>query len=152
MPDVTICPATDEDLDDASTLRAAMAREMGHDWDERHPGWRVRFAGFWRDKQAFGAAQVFFAKCDGALVGMVIASVSDEYRGVALGQPRGYINGVFVQPDRRRRGIARELMLAAIGWLREKGCVAVRLRASEDGRALYTTLGFKPGVEMELPL
>ncbi len=66
--------------------------------------------------------------------------------------PRGYINGVYVQPDRRRRGIARRLMLAAIGWLREKGCVAVRLRASEDGRALYTTLGFKPGVEMELPL
>jgi GNAT superfamily N-acetyltransferase len=152
MPDVTIYPATAEDLEHAPTLRGAMAREMGHDWDQHHPGWRVRFAGYWRDKQAFGAAQVFFAESDGVLVGMAIASVSDEYRAVAFGQPRGYINGVYVQPDRRRQGIAHELMLAAIGWLREKGCVAARLRASEDGRALYTTLGFKAGVEMELPL
>jgi GNAT superfamily N-acetyltransferase len=153
MSTVRIYPASDDELEYAATMRAAMAREMGHDWDGAHPGWRVRFAGFWRDKQAFGASQVFFAESGGgALVGMVIASVSDEYRAVAFGQPRGYINGVYVQPDRRREGIGRELMHAALGWLREKGCVAARLRASEDGRALYTTLGFKPGVEMELSL
>jgi GNAT superfamily N-acetyltransferase len=152
MPDVTIYPAAPDDLEHASALRGAMAREMGHDWDGAHPGWRVRFAGYWRDKQAFGAAQIFFAESGGALVGMAIASISDEYRAAAFGQPRGYINGVYVTPDRRRQGIARELMLAALAWLRERGCVAARLRASDEGRALYTTLGFKPGVEMELPL
>jgi len=129
-----------------------MAREMGHDWDERHPGWRVRFAGFWRDKHDLGEAQVFFAEDDGAIVGMVIASISDEYRRVALGQPRGYINGVYVKPDYRRRGIARAMMLAAIAWMRMKGCVAARLRSSDEGRALYATLGFKTGTEMELAL
>jgi ribosomal protein S18 acetylase RimI-like enzyme len=152
MPDARIVPAATRDLERASALRGAMAREMGHDWDARHPGWRVRFAGYWGDKQDLATAQVFFAQRDDSVVGMAIASIGDEYRRTVLGQPRGYVNGVYVQPDYRRRGIARELVLAAIAWLREKGCVAARLRASDEGRALYTTLGFVPGVEMELPL
>jgi ribosomal protein S18 acetylase RimI-like enzyme len=150
MSDVTIRPAAAGELEEASALRASMACEMGHDWDERHPGWRARFAGFWRGKQAAGTAQCFFAVAGEAIVGMAIASIGDEYRGAALGQPRGYINGVYVEPARRRRGIARELTTAAIAWLRERGCVAVRLRASDAGRPLYASLGFVPGAEMEL--
>jgi GNAT superfamily N-acetyltransferase len=152
MPDPTIRPAGAQELDIAAALRGAMAREMGHDWDAHHSGWRERFAAFWRSKQIAGVTQVFYAECDGVIVGMVIASISDEYRGPVLGLPRGYVNGVYVEPKLRRRGIARALTLAAIGWLRERGCVAVRLRASDDGRPLYTSLGFAPSTEMELPL
>jgi hypothetical protein len=39
-----------------------------------------------------------------------------------------------------------------IAWARERGCTRVRLRASDDGRLLYQTLGFAAGREMELSL
>ena|GEM_PF-5005820 len=49
-----------------------------------------------------------------------------------------------------RQGIARSLTRATIKWLRRTGCSVVRLRASEDGRLLYETLGFVTGLETEL--
>jgi len=44
------------------------------------------------------------------------------------------------------------LMQRVEDWARRKGCTMMRLRASEDGAALYTTLGFVPGREMEKTL
>jgi GNAT superfamily N-acetyltransferase len=152
MPETTIRPATVEELAHASAMRGAMAREMGQDWDARYAGWGERFAGYWRDKQIAGNAQCFLASYQGTIVGMAIASISDEYRRVAFGQVRGYVNGVYVAPELRRRGIGRELMKSAIAWLRDQGCVVARLRSSDEGRPLYTSLGFKPGSEMELSL
>ena len=147
-----IVPASLLDLDEAAALRGAMALEMGNDWDMRHPGWRARFAGYWREKQRAGRAQTFFARNGEATAGMAIASITDDYRGAALDELRGYVNGVYVVPELRRRGIARRLMLAALDWLREKDCVVVRLRASDEGRGLYTSLGFEEGSEMQLSL
>ena len=49
-------------------------------------------------------------------------------------------------------GNSRRLMELAIGWARERSCTRVRLRASDDGRLLYQTLGFAAGREMELSL
>jgi aminoglycoside 6'-N-acetyltransferase I len=95
---------------------------------------------------------VFFAQSEGRAIGMVIVSIVDDYRAYAFNRPRGYVNGVFVVPEYRRLGIARAMMLIGLQWLRERGCVVVRLRSSEDGRALYTSLGFAPGTEMELTL
>jgi GNAT superfamily N-acetyltransferase len=147
-----IVAASLAELDEAAALRGAMALEMGNDWDVCHPGWQSRFAAYWREKQISGKAQTFFARNGEATAGMAIASIADEYRGAALGELRGYVNGVFVVPELRRRGIARDLMVAALAWLREKKCVVVRLRASDQGRQLYTSLGFEAGREMELSL
>jgi hypothetical protein len=49
-------------------------------------------------------------------------------------------------------GVVRALMLAGIDWIRSKDCVVVRLNSSEDGVALYESLGFKPRREMEFSL
>lgn len=136
----------------AAELRHRMAREMGRDWDRDHPGWRERYAEFFRDRQRRGDAQLVLAECEGAIVGMAIFSVTDEYRRHTFGQLRGYVNGVFVDPAVRRRGIGRALLLDGLAWLRERGCTGVRLRASEEGRSLYETLGFVSGTEMELSL
>jgi len=149
---VTIRPAALDELGVAGDLRAAMALESGHSWDEESPGWRARFAEFFHEKQSRGDAQVFFAERRGAAIGMAAFSVLDEYRARAFGKPRGWVNSVYVVPDWRRHGIARALMLKGIEWLRRRGCVMARLRTSDDGVALYESLGFKPGREMELDL
>jgi GNAT superfamily N-acetyltransferase len=136
----------------AAELRAGMAREMGHDWDAEHRGWRDGFVQFFHDKQARGDAQLFYAERGDEIVGMAAFSVLDEYRAAAFGQPRGWVNSVYVIPSLRRRGIAKKLMEAGLDWMRKRGCVTARLRTSDEGRPLYELLGFTPGTEMELDL
>lgn len=149
---VVVRPAGLAEIGVAAELRAVMAREMDGDWDAEHPGWREGFVQFFRDKQARGDAQLFYAERDGEVVGMAAFSVLDEYRAAAFGKPRGWVNSVYVLPALRRHGIAKELMLAGLDWLRRRGCVMARLRTSDEGQPLYETLGFVAGSEMELDL
>ncbi len=151
-PGIVVRPAALEELDIAGDLRASMATEDGLRWDDESPGWRARYVRFFRQKQASGDAQLFYAEHDGEIVGMAAFSVLDEYRAATFGQPRGWVNSLFVVPKWRRHGIARELMQAGLAWLRRRGCVIARLRTSDEGERLYEQLGFTYGREMELPL
>ena len=58
------------------------------------------------------------------------------------GDEEAYLLNVYVEPAHRRRGLARMLMEAMLGWARERPLARVVLHASEDGRALYQSLGF----------
>ncbi len=62
------------------------------------------------------------------------------------------ILNMYTHPDYRRRGIARRLMKTMIEWCRKEGFDSVFLHASEHGRPLYESLGFKPTNEMRLKL
>jgi GNAT superfamily N-acetyltransferase len=55
---------------------------------------------------------------------------------------------VYVVPDRRRQGLARNLMETILAWAAEQGIERVSLHASVMGRSLYETLGFTPTNEM----
>ena len=63
---------------------------------------------------------------------------------------RAMILNLYVEREHRRQGVANALMKRMIGWCRENGFCSVALHASEDGRALYEQLGFKPSNEMRL--
>jgi GNAT superfamily N-acetyltransferase len=140
------------ELTAVAELRGEMAREMGNDFDALSSDWRPKFAAYFGGKQASGNAQAFLA-CEGHTpIGCAIVSIPDEYRRSVFGLRNAHVNAVYVRPAYRRRGIARTLMQLAIAWARERGCVRVRLRASEDGRLLYEQLGFESGREMELDL
>jgi len=65
---------------------------------------------------------------------------------------RALIINVYTEPEARRQGLARRLMLLMIQWLKEQGFSSVVLHASDAGRHLYETLGFIPTNEMRLPL
>ncbi len=65
---------------------------------------------------------------------------------------RVWILNMYVEPEFRRRGIARRLMETMIGWCREAGFVNVSLHASAEGRPLYESMGFVPTNEMRLEL
>jgi GNAT superfamily N-acetyltransferase len=68
-------------------------------------------------------------------------------RGLLLGR-EGLILNVYVEPQWRRRGLARRLMTEILGWAGAAGVVRLVLHASADGRPLYETLGFTPSNEM----
>ena len=141
-----------EDLVPAAQLRAEMAVEMGNDLDASGTGWRAKFCEFFGEKQRAGCGQLFLAFDGAAPIGMTIISLAQEWRSFCFGTRFGFVNAVYVKPEYRRRGVGRQLLDAATLWAREKGCVRVRLRTSEEGRRLYESAGFVPGREMELEL
>jgi len=65
---------------------------------------------------------------------------------------RATVLNVYTDPEFRRRGIARRLMRTLIDWCRQEGFARIFLHASDDGRALYESLGFEAGNEMLLKL
>jgi GNAT superfamily N-acetyltransferase len=65
---------------------------------------------------------------------------------------RALILNVYSEPEVRRQGLARRLMLLIIKWLKEQGFASVVLHASAEGRPLYENLGFIPSNEMRLRL
>ena len=63
---------------------------------------------------------------------------------------RAVILNVYTEPEFRKRGIAGQIMLTILAWLKEQGLRAVNLHASAEGRSLYERLGFEATNEMRL--
>jgi GNAT superfamily N-acetyltransferase len=66
--------------------------------------------------------------------------------------PEAIILNVYVEPDRRRHGVADALMRAVLDELARRGIRRIVLHASADGRRLYERLGFVPTNEMRLSI
>ena len=65
---------------------------------------------------------------------------------------RAVILNIFTEPEFRKRGIARQVMLTILDWIRGRGLRSVNLHASKEGRALYEKLGFELTNEMRLKM
>lgn len=58
---------------------------------------------------------------------------------------RAEITDLWVTPERRRRGVGRELVAAALSWAKERGVERCEVRvasANEEGQAFWRALGF----------
>jgi GNAT superfamily N-acetyltransferase len=150
LPVIECRAAHFDELPMAAALRQEMGVEMGDDYDAQTPDWRTKFCLYFGGRSGVARAQVFLAFDKGQPIGCATISVLDDYRGYVFNKRSAFVNAVFVKPEYRRRGVARELMRMAIAWAHERGCIRVRLRSSEEGRALYASLGFDTGREMEL--
>lgn len=60
---------------------------------------------------------------------------------------RAHLMNVYVNADYRRQGIAREMVTTLFDEARERKVGYVSLDATENGRPLYKTLGFKENEE-----
>jgi GNAT superfamily N-acetyltransferase len=63
---------------------------------------------------------------------------------------RAVILNVYTEPEFRKRGIARQVMVTILAWVKEQGLRSVNLHASAEGRPLYEKLGFEATNEMRL--
>ncbi len=98
---------------------------------------------------------VMVAEYAGAVVGYVYAAV-ESTNWMELRGPAGVVHDVYVDEAARRLGAGRELMRAAIEWIRSEGRTQVVLLTktrNEHAQHLFTALGFRPTmVEMTLDL
>lgn len=63
-----------------------------------------------------------------------------------------YLMSMFTEPSYRGKGVASEIVKAAVEWSRVKGYPYVMLHASEMGRSVYERLGFERRWQMRLDL
>jgi GNAT superfamily N-acetyltransferase len=144
-----IRPATAEDLETIIFHRIAMFRDMGYPDGVLTPieqASRPLLAGALGNGDYYGV----LAESDGAGVVGGGGVLMVPWPGT---QPRrAWIQNIYVVPEFRRRGIAREIMRTLIDWCRAQGFNSVNLHASAEGRPLYEQLGFAATNEMRLGL
>ncbi len=61
---------------------------------------------------------------------------------------RGYVLNVYVEPEHRRKGLASHLIDRALAEARQQKIRVVALHATDEGRPLYESSGFRSTNEM----
>ncbi|MDE0335648.1 MAG: GNAT family N-acetyltransferase [Defluviicoccus sp.] len=115
---LTLAPLTVAD----AARGAALSQEIG--WNQNLADWRYMLA------NGFGHGRT---DANGKLVGSAMALGYGAFAWVCM---------VLVSPDRRRRGIATDLMNRVLVDLENAGTIA-GLDATPDGREVYKHLGFE---------
>lgn len=108
---------------------------------ERYDGWMRRTAG-----TADGA--FFIAEEGGKIIGFVLGQVQEEYAMYRTGR-FGMIHDLWVELEQRRKGVAKALMLAALGHFRQASVKQARLDSAAGNAAaqrLFAECGFRPSV------
>jgi len=76
------------------------------------------------DDMLTSARQAAFVSQDdsGKYAGFINVSTRKEYVPGAVSYPIGYVEGIYVRPEHRRKGIARKMLSSAEEWAAAKGC------------------------------
>lgn len=83
---------------------------------------------------------------EGAVAGFAEASLRYDYVNGCETSPVAFLEGIFVDPQRRRQGVARALTTAVEAWARERGCEEFASDALLDNTAshnMHNALGFQ---------
>jgi ribosomal protein S18 acetylase RimI-like enzyme len=140
---VHVRDARPADTEELVRLRAVMFEAMGVADDGR---WQAPCAELLRD--GLGGASLLGAVVDdpdgeGRLAACGIAVVSDRLPGPGdTAGLRAYIQSVVTDVGHRRCGLARAVMTSLIDRLASRGVTSVDLHTTDDGDALYRSLGF----------
>lgn len=138
--------ADSRDLDRVAALWTAItAHHQGLD-----PLWRMRRDAGDELRQLLGAlardqdAAIFVYDRGGDLPGMCIVRI-DRSPPILEEVERAEITDLGVREDARRAGIGRQLVDAALGWVRECGVERVEVQVATgnaEGQAFWRALGF----------
>jgi ribosomal protein S18 acetylase RimI-like enzyme len=131
------------DAADLTRLRALMHTAMGA--DPGTPGWvqacEAAFARRLAQPDRFAA---FVVEVDGRAVSSGVGWLEEHLpQPGTLDGRRGHLASMSTEPEHQRRGHGRAVLSGLMGWFAELGVPRVDLRATEDGRALYESVGFR---------
>jgi ribosomal protein S18 acetylase RimI-like enzyme len=153
---ITIRPATAADQEVLGHFGGALMRQH-HAVDARrflqveHP--EAGYGQFLVSQLANPESLVLVAEHSGAVIGYVFADV-EPTNWMELRGPCGVVQDLFVDESARRLGAGRELMRAAIAWIRSQGRSQVVLKTmtgNENAQHLFAALGFRSTmIEMTL--
>ena len=142
--------ATPADLPDIGRLGALLVAAH-HEFDSK------RFlAATRRTKDAYASylgtqldspsAAVFVAERSGDVIGYAYVAV-ESYDYMALRGPAGVLHDIIVDSERRRGGVGRRLLDAALEFVLEKGLTQIVLgtaQRNEAAQRFFASVGFRP--------
>ncbi len=99
-----------------------------------------------RDLLAKDAVAFLLRNETGAAVAMAEAAVRQDYVNGCSTSPVTFLEGIYVRPAWRRRGLARRLCAAVEAWGREHGCrefASDALIDNETSHRMHEALGFE---------
>lgn len=99
---------------DAATI-AALAAKM---WTASEKELTEEF----EDMLLNGENAVFLCIADGVAVGFAHCQLRKDYVEGTETSPVGYLEGIYVEADHRRKGYARQLVQACEDWIKNRGC------------------------------
>ena len=124
-----------------------------------HPGWLQLRMALWPKDQALHLqemqelceqpgryAQFLACSAEGEPQGLVEIALRSDYVNGTASSPVGFLEGVYVAPAYRKRGIATELVKTAEQWARSEGCQEFASDALLDNtasQAMHLALGFE---------
>jgi aminoglycoside 6'-N-acetyltransferase I len=79
-------------------------------------------------------------------VGFIEGSIRSDYVNGTVTSPVGFVEGVYVIPTLRRRGVARRLFAAIGDWAKARGCrelASDALLENEASQRAHRALGFR---------
>ena len=151
--DIRIREATTADLGVIMNHRRRMYEDMGYRDESALKAMEVTSTSFIRDGLADGTYRGWLVEVSGRVVaggGLMIVRQPSSPRDPS--SRRSWIMNMYTDPEYRGKGMATSIINTIIAWCRKNGYHWVSLRASDAGRHLYETLGFKPTNEMRLML
>lgn len=116
----------------------ALRRKLWPDSDDAHR----------RDMQSIaerGDFVVLAITDDGSAIGFAEASKRTDWVDGTAGSPVGFLEGLYVEPAFRRRGVARAMVASVEKWTIAQGCVELASNALMDNlesHAAHRALGF----------
>ena len=113
------------------------------DPEKRYDGWLRS-----RAKDARSVFLVAEREAGGALAAFIVGTIEPEI-GIYRVKEFGFLHDLWVEPEYRNEGIARQLVTLATERFREIGVPQVRMDAAygnEPARNLFAACGFRPSV------
>jgi aminoglycoside 6'-N-acetyltransferase I len=83
---------------------------------------------------------------DDSAVGFVEASKRVDYVNGTSSSPVAFLEGIYVAPESRRKGVARDLVNSVVNWASAEGCLELAsdsLLGNTAAHAMHCALGFE---------
>ena len=148
---MTIRPAMPDDVPHVLPMVERIAA-LHESWDSAKYGFLPDVAQMyrgWLTSRANDVRSVFLvSEREGAIVAFLVGTVEREIPIYRLSE-FGFIHDVWVEPDYRNEGVARQMTMLAIERFREMGVKQIRLDTAarnDAARGLFASCGFRPSV------
>ncbi len=138
----TLRRAVPADAAELTRLRGLMHRAMGD--DPTVPGWVEACTAAFARRLAAEDFAAFVVEADGRLVSGGAGWLEEHLPSPGqFDGRRGHIASMSTEPAYQRRGYGRLVFTALMEWFSSYDVPRVDLRATEDGRPLYESAGFR---------
>lgn len=150
---IEVREARSEDLPGVVDLWEQMIEhhtKLSHHFTLSRDGVR-RYSKYLASKFSEKSTKLVVATQDSRLVGFMLCLLSPN-APVFKEKTLGVVSDVYVVPELRKRGVAREMLKVALRWFKKNRVTTVQLSvaaANLEARAAWGQLGFKPHMMMK---